>query len=124
MTHGKTTELDRPIKRRLWVMGVIIAAVLVLAGGLTMCAKEAVAQMVKSDPASRCAPRDRIAKVLHQKYQERQSAFGVIGSAAVIEIYTSEKGGWTILRTSRANISCILAAGHGYQAVKRKGKET
>ena len=68
--------------------------------------------------ASRCAPHDDIVKVLNKKYQESRHALAVISATAVMEIFLSPEGTWTMLVTNTQGISCITASGEAWQDVK------
>jgi hypothetical protein len=62
----------------------------------------------------RCGPHGEIVKVLNGKYQEYRHALGLINEKAVLEVYISRKGTWTMLVTDRSGITCILAAGDAW----------
>ena len=63
---------------------------------------------------SRCAPHGEIIKVLSGKYQEYRRALGVISEKAMMEVYISPKGTWTMLVTDEAGMSCVLAVGEAW----------
>ncbi|MGE0280784.1 MAG: hypothetical protein AB7P20_09255 [Rhizobiaceae bacterium] len=58
---------------------------------------------------------DDLVSRLQVTYQERQFAYGVVGSVAIMEVYVSEAGTWTIIMTDIAGRSCIIAAGEGWE---------
>ena len=63
-----------------------------------------------------CGERAKMTKFLAGKYQENPRAIGVVATGkSVIEIYTSQKGSWTVLMTSAAGLTCIMGAGHSWQ---------
>ena len=66
---------------------------------------------------SRCGPHGEIIKVLAGKYQEQRRALGLINEKAVMEVYISPKGTWTMLVTDHAGVSCVLAAGESWDEV-------
>ena len=81
----------------------------VLIGGLLMAA---------AAPASAttfCANRDEMVKSLSDKFKEKSAALGQINGSAVIEVFVSDKGSWTILATGTDGKSCVLSAGEGWQ---------
>ena len=43
---------------------------------------------------------------------------GLSTDGGLIEIYSSEKGTWTILVTRPSGITCLVAAGDNWEAVK------
>ena len=62
-----------------------------------------------------CAPRSEIIAKLSQDFKENQQAVGVVNDKAVLEIFVSSKGSWTIVATSVDGTSCLLAAGKDWQ---------
>ena len=60
-----------------------------------------------------CAERAKLTKFLSTKYSEQARSVGVADSgSAVVEIFTSDKGSWTLLMTTANGKSCIIGAGH------------
>ena len=68
--------------------------------------------------ASRCAPHDDIVKVLNKKYQETRHALAIVSETAVMEIFLSPEGTWTMLVTNTQGVACITASGDAWQDVK------
>lgn len=62
----------------------------------------------------RCGPHGEIVKVLGGKYKESRRALGLINEKAVMEVYISSKGTWTMLVTDQSGLTCILAAGDAW----------
>lgn len=62
-----------------------------------------------------CADRSAMVKSLSDKFKESPAALGQIDGSAVIEVFVSEKGSWTILATSTDGRSCVVSAGEGWQ---------
>lgn len=62
-----------------------------------------------------CANRTEMVKSLADKFKENPTAVGQIDGSAVIEVFVSEKGSWTILATGTDGKSCVLSAGDGFQ---------
>lgn len=89
--------------RSLSFAAALIAAPLIAAGNAS---------------ANTCGKHDDIIKALSVKYQEARRIMGVIDQRAVMEIYMSPKGTWTVLVTDTSGNSCITAAGEDYQEVK------
>lgn len=90
----------------------LIAAVLaVLAASCS--APEAEAQTA-------CWKRETIVKMLSDKFGEQRHGGGPSGQSALIEVYTSPSGSWTILATGARGISCIVAAGDHWSDFDRK----
>ncbi|WP_309082783.1 hypothetical protein [Chelativorans sp.] len=61
-----------------------------------------------------CAPRDDLVAQLGAQYSERQKGVGLLGEQAVMEVFASDQGSWTILTTDINGTSCIVAAGEGW----------
>jgi hypothetical protein len=62
-----------------------------------------------------CADRAEMVRSLSDKFKENPTAVGQIDGSAVIEVFVSEKGSWTILATGTDGKSCVLSAGDGFQ---------
>ena len=62
-----------------------------------------------------CANRDDMVKVLAKRYGEAPRAIGVANPSAVIEVFTSKSGTWTILLTKPDGASCIVSAGESWE---------
>ncbi|WP_119390297.1 hypothetical protein [Taklimakanibacter lacteus] len=85
---------------------IIGLACALLFGTLSVTAVEAQTQ--------NCAPHDEVIKVLNAKYQERQRAVGLINEKAMMEVYISTNGTWTMVVTNEAGLTCIMAAGEAW----------
>lgn len=85
-----------------WIKSAAIGAVMALA------ASPVQAQLV-------CGGHSDLVAGLAQALQEKQVGYGVVGQAAVIEIYVSASGTWTMLVTDVKDRSCILATGEGWE---------
>lgn len=64
-----------------------------------------------------CAQRDRLVRDLAQLFDETPLAVGQVDNQAVVEIFASGSGSWTILATGTDGVSCIVTAGEGFDAV-------
>jgi hypothetical protein len=92
---------------------------LLLAGAaLLITADQAAAQV------SRCAPRDDMVSTLSERFSEKQHGYGLLGPQLIIEVFTSDKGGWTIVVTGADGISCVLAVGIGWETLPAVVDET
>lgn len=89
-----------------------------LKAGASLAALSAVALFTGAHQAtsenSVCAPRDDVVAQLNTQFNENQKALGLLGEQAVLEVYASEQGSWTILTTDINGTSCIIAAGEGW----------
>ncbi len=78
------------------------------------------APAVSTDPAPAvstdfCGTRADIVKSLAEQFSESPTAVGMINGNAVIEVFASDDGSWTILATSTDGNSCVLSAGEGWE---------
>ena len=64
-----------------------------------------------------CGNHEKIVDFLGNKYKESRRIMGVVNSTAVMEIFMSRQGTWTIVITSTDGQSCITAAGEEWQDV-------
>lgn len=71
-----------------------------------------------ADPAtmSMCGDREQVVSELRQTFSEAPMAVGQVDGNAVVEIFASEEGSWTILATGTDGVSCILSAGEGFES--------
>ena len=64
-----------------------------------------------------CANRTEILTLLAEQYGETIVAMGFSGPA-LMEVYASEIGSWTILFTPRPDVSGIMASGEAWEAIE------
>ena len=62
-----------------------------------------------------CGPRAQIVQKLGDEYKENQQAVGYVNESAVLEVFVSAKGTWTILATGTDGNSCLLSAGKDWE---------
>jgi hypothetical protein len=62
-----------------------------------------------------CAARTEMVKSLSDKYREAPAAVGQVSGEAVIEVFVSDKGTWTILATGTDGQSCVVSAGENWE---------
>jgi len=65
----------------------------------------------------RCGPHDKVTELLGKRYIEKQTGYGLIQQHFIIEVYVSDEGNWTILRTDRLGNACIMVTGHSWQYI-------
>lgn len=63
-----------------------------------------------------CGERDEVVAELAQVFNEAPMAIGQVDGSAVVEIFASDSGSWTILATSTDGTSCIVSAGEGFES--------
>lgn len=84
---------------------------------LGLCAATCAAGPAIAQSAN-CAPRSAVVERLASKYGESRQSIGLGTNNAVVEVFASaETGTWTILVTRPDGISCLIAAGQGYEMV-------
>ena len=66
---------------------------------------------------AQCANHDSMAKTLTGKFKESRRAMGVVNSTAVMEVFMSPQGTWTVVVTDTRGIACIAASGDEWQDV-------
>lgn len=74
--------------------------------------------MISASPASAspfCADRTEMVKSLADKFKENPTAIGQINGDAVVEIFVSKQGSWTILATGTDGKSCVISAGEDWE---------
>ena len=79
-----------------------------LAGLLAVSATPAPAQNF-------CADRSELVKSLADKFKENPAAVGQVDASAVVEVFVSATGTWTIIATGTDGKSCVLSAGEGWE---------
>jgi hypothetical protein len=79
---------------------------------LGWCVTQAQAQQV-------CTMRADLVKMLGDKYKEQPTGQGLVGDRAMLEVYVSDKGTFTIVSSYPNGVSCIIAAGNSWEAMER-----
>lgn len=82
-------------------MRAALAALLLIVAGTF----PAAAQM------SRCADRSQVVEWLQSRHQEKPVFVGSVGDQVSFELWASDRGSWTLLRTTPTGIACLVAAG-------------
>ncbi|NJO33210.1 MAG: hypothetical protein HC869_08735 [Rhodospirillales bacterium] len=65
--------------------------------------------------ARQCGPHDKLSERLGQQYQENRQGLGVANAFAVVELFVSAKGTWTMTSTTTDGMTCVIATGEGWQ---------
>lgn len=65
-----------------------------------------------------CTTRADLVKMLGDKYQELPVGNGLVNDKAVIEVYVSNRGSFTILSSYTNGVSCIVAAGNNWEVME------
>ena len=74
----------------------------------------------EASAATVCGNHDVITKALTSKYEEARRVMGVVNSKAVMEIFLSPKGTWTMVVTNTSGMACVAATGEEWQDVPLK----
>ncbi|MGO1117368.1 hypothetical protein ACTL6U_01580 [Rhodovibrionaceae bacterium A322] len=71
--------------------------------------------------APTCNARDKVLSHLATKYSEAPVAVGVTSSGALLEVLSTGEGTtWTVILTRPDGVSCLLAAGEGWQPLAQQ----
>lgn len=62
-----------------------------------------------------CGGHSDLVAGLAQAFQQKQIGYGVVGQAAIVEVYVSASGTWSMLVTDVQGRSCIFATGDGWE---------
>lgn len=86
---------------------IIISMGVLLIGWSTM-PSAAQAQMV-------CDDRGTVVSTLDKGYSEKPVSMGLSSNGAVVEVFVSETGTFTIIMTRPSGLSCLVAAGENWE---------
>ena len=87
--------------------------------GLMACALLWSAPVFGATSARFCGERTMVLNhILHIRRETLQS-YGLAGTTAVVEIYASPIGTWSILATNTRGQTCVLGFGHGFETTPR-----
>lgn len=67
-----------------------------------------------------CGQRDKMVAGLETRYAEVPVAMGLASTGAVVEVFASGAGTWTIVMTHPNGLSCLLVAGEGWETLPPK----
>jgi hypothetical protein len=89
----------------------------------SLCAAAAVAVLsfhpmpVATAQDTPCAERNNVVDTLGSQYKESPRAIGLVSKEAVLEIFVSDSGTWTVVVTDPQGVSCVLAAGQSWEEI-------
>jgi len=67
-----------------------------------------------------CGDRDSLIKSLESKYHETQVAVGLSKrNTEAFEVFASDTGSWTLVMTTTAGKTCVMAAGHSWTKIEQ-----
>ena len=84
---------------------------------LVLCAMAAPLAASPANAQAVCGDRNEIVSRLESGYDEKVSALGLAGNGGVVELYTSNKGTWTLLMTQPNGMTCLIAAGDSWESI-------
>lgn len=87
-------------------------------GALLVFLLSALAQTASAQTA--CGTRQAVADKLKQSYDEQPSAIGLAHNGAIVEVFSSPAGTWTIVLTRPDGVSCLMATGESWQAMSQE----
>jgi len=90
-------------------------SVLVVAAATSLAAMATNAGSESIDTQPICGERNAVVKSLADQFNERPQAVGMVDKDAVMEVFVSESGSWTILATGTDGISCLVSSGEGWE---------
>jgi hypothetical protein len=102
--------MEVAMKYRSRLITAIVAAFAVLAP-----VKSASSQTATGPP---CADRALVVDTLHGRWSEFLVASGLSTDGRTVEIYVGPTGNWTIIATTPARTSCLVASGEAWEAVR------
>ncbi len=94
--------MANPARRQATVLWAVLALLLFIALGT------ARAEQL-------CLPREDAVAQLGAQFDERVIGRGLVGSGeAMVELFVSEGGTWTVVLTDTAGLSCVIASGEDW----------
>lgn len=77
-------------------------------GGVILATQSAFA-------APNCGPREVVVAQLADRFDESRRGLGMAGTAALVEMFVSDSGSWTITVTTPNGQTCLLASGQEWE---------
>lgn len=87
--------------------------------GMAMIGAASALGSAETQPQQQCGDRDMMVRQLAEQYEEAPTAVGQINGDAVMEVFASEEGSWTIIASGTDGISCVVFAGEGWEGGPR-----
>lgn len=72
----------------------------------------------RAEAAAQCAPYRVMVQLLLDRFDETLHSIGMIDGRRIMQVFTAPGGSWTVLVTTNAGQSCIVAAGKGFEAIR------
>ena len=67
-----------------------------------------------------CGERSTLAEALEKRHSELPVSMGLSSSGAMIEVFASPNGSWTIIMTQPSGLSCLVASGESWEDLPRR----
>ena len=67
-----------------------------------------------------CAAHDKLADTLFNKFGEQKLGMGLAGKSAMVELFVSTKGTFTLVTTNTSGLACIVGAGDSWEKAEPK----
>lgn len=87
----------------------------IFGGALTASAQSPTMPSPDNPTADVCGSRTVLVERLLSEFKENQAAVGTLHENAILEVFVSPEGTWTILATGTDGRSCVLAAGQDFE---------
>lgn len=82
---------------------------------LTLAAVVTTVFATHASAQTACAPRDAVVTRLAERYGETRQSMGLGANNAVIEVFASVTGSWTITVTTANGTTCLVASGQAFE---------
>lgn len=93
------------IVRRMVIAGIAAGTAMSIGAG------SALAEML-------CGEREDIVQALQLNWQEDRTAIGLSNTGAVLEVFSSAQGSWTLLMTTPDGPTCLISAGEHWETMQ------
>jgi hypothetical protein len=86
-----------------------------VAGGVLTASAQTDSNTELAAAGDVCGQRSDLVERLLSEFRENQAAVGTLHESAILEVFVSDQGTWTILATGTDGRSCVLAAGQDFE---------
>lgn len=88
--------------------------------GLAVSLALLAAAGTNSHASQPCGPRAKMIEALNKQFKENRAAIALVsGRQAVIELFISPQGSWTLSLTDTRGMTCIVGAGEDWQSTPK-----
>ena len=96
------------------IKSIVAVGAIALVAGVVTSRAETLAAHTGAQPQNACGERASIVEGLARDFKEQPAAVGVVNQDAVIEVFVSTNGTWTIIATGVDGKSCLISAGESW----------